>query len=154
MANTKRGIAPPDPATPVGQFRLLAGDSEYEPYDPPEPGYGLYAIWSDDEIEAFLTITDGNIARAIALAYTQLAAAWNSSSATIRTDDLQYSVKDSVGSWLNLAAYWNRIADEEEARAVDDYFDMVDVGTVRRGCRRPEASPPYFCGCRGGCNHW
>lgn len=154
MANTKRGIAPPDPNTSVGMFRLLAGDSEYEEYDPPESGYGLYAIWSDTEIEAFLAITNDSVPRAIALAYTQMAAAWNSSSATIRTDDLQYQVKDSVGSWLNLADYWNRVADDDDAAAINDYFDMVDVGTTQHCWRKPEAAAWPVCGCRGGCNHW
>lgn len=153
MATVNRGVAPLDPDTLVGQFRLLSGDIDWVELDPPEVGYGNYALWSDEQIEAYLTLADGNLARAISIAYTQLAAAWNSTSATIRTDDLQYSVKDSVGSWLNLADYWRRIADNEDEREINEYFDMVDVGTNR--CRRkPEASAWPLCGCRGGCNHW
>ena len=144
------GVAPLDPNTEVGRFRLLAGDATSKPLDPAVPGMGDYAIWSDAEIEAFLALSGGNIPRAIATAYMQMAAAWNSSSATIRTDDLQYQVKDSVGSWLNLADYWNKVADSEEERAINDYFDLVDVRGRERWCA-PEAAPWPVCGCGGRC---
>ena len=138
-----RGIAPPDPNTDVGRFRLLSGDSEYVEYDPPQPGYGIYGLWSDAEIEAFLELAGGSIPRAIAMAYMQIGASWASSGASIRTADLTYSVKDSVGNWLNLAAYWSKIADDEDKRAINDYFDLVDVRGGDRWCK-PEAAPwPY-----------
>lgn len=140
MAFTKRGIAPADPTTPVGKFRLAAGDSEYEPYAPPEPGFGLYQLWTDDEITALIAIAGGSIARAISLAYAQIGASYAASGATIKTDDLSVSVKDSVGNWLSLSRYWADIADAEDGRAVDDYFDLVDVGQ-REYCGKPEASP-------------
>lgn len=145
------GIAPPDPSTPVGQVRLLSGDIDYTPLTPPVAGEGNYSLWSDDQIEAALALAGDSIPRAIAIMYMQMAAAWNSSSATIRTDDLQYQVKDSVGSWLSLADYWNKVADSEEERAINDYFDMVPVGTTRLGRRPPEASPWPVCHCGGGC---
>ena len=155
MANTKRGIAPLDPTTDVGKFRLASGDSEYEEYDPPQPGFGLYESWSDAEIEAFIEIAGGSIARAIALAYTQMAASWASTGATIRTDDLTYSNKDSVGSWLNLAAYWNKIADDEDDRAINDYFDLVSVRGGGLDCK-PELAQWAVCGrgCVGRCVCW
>lgn len=154
MAEINRGVAPPDTDTPVGSVRVGLGDTSWVELDPPEPGFGNYQLFSDSELELFLVLSDGNVPRAIAMAYIKLAASWNSSSATIRTDDLQYSVKDSVGSWLNLADYWNKIADDEDSRAADDMFDMVDVGTTRRCRRPPEASPWPVCSCRGACVHW
>lgn len=140
MADVNRGVAPLDPDTLTGQVRLLSGDNTYTELDPLEIGFGSYAQWSDAEIEAALALASDSVARAIAMLYTQLAAAWNSSGVTIRTDDLQYSAKDSVGSWMNLAAYWNKIADDADTRAVDEMFDMVDVGSNScYGC--PEGAP-------------
>lgn len=150
MAFTKRGAIPPDPATDVGKFRLLAGDSEYEEYDPPQEGYGLYQLWTDDEIVAMIEVS-GSVARAIALAYAQIGAMWASAGATIRTDDLTYSAKESVGNWMILAAYWNKIADDQDAGNANDYFDLVPV-RGDHGFRKPEAAPwpwPY-----GGGHFW
>lgn len=154
MAFDKRGQAPLDPTRDVSQFRLMAGDSEYQEYSPVEIGWGLFQIWSDAEIEAFLAITGGNIPRAIALAYTQIGASWASTGATIRTDDLTYSAKDSVGNWLSLADYWNKIADGQEQRAIDDYFDLVDVAQGY-DCHA-ELSQWAVCarGCIGRCDCW
>lgn len=140
MAFDKRGIAPPNPETPTGNFRLLAGDSEWQPYSPQQPGYGLYQTWSDAEIQAFLTLANGNVARAISYAYNQIGAMYAASGATIKTDDLSYSVKDSVGNWAGLARYWSDMADRADATAADDMFIMVDTG-YQQPWMRPEASP-------------
>lgn len=145
------GIAPPDADSNVGRVRLLGGDSSWTELDPPVPGQGRYQLWADSEIEAALTLSGDSVPRAIAMLYTQIAAAWNSSGGTIKTDDLTYSAKDSVGSWLNLAKYWADLADAEDDRAINDYFDLVDV----RGGECfivPEASAWPVCGCRGRCN--
>lgn len=127
MANENRGIAPPDVNTDVGKVRLLSGDVNYTPLVPPEVGYGNYEVWSDDQINAALVASGGSIPRAIAILYGLIAASWASTSATIKTDDLSMSAKDSVGNWLNLAAYWNSIADKEDENAINDYFDLVDT---------------------------
>lgn len=147
------GVAPPEPDTNVGLVRLLGGDSDYVALDPPVSGMGLYKLWSDAEIEAALSMADDSVPRAIAILYTQLAAHWNSSGATIKTDDLTYSVKDSVGSWLSLADYWRKVADDEDDRAINDYFDLVDVG-VGDCWLRPEATPWPLCDHRGRCSCW
>jgi len=138
---TNRGVAPPNPTTDVGKFRFAAGDTEYKPLDPPESGYGDYNVWSDAEIEAYLEL-GGSVARAIAIAYRQMAAHWTSTAATIKTDDLTYSAKDTVGNWLALADYWDKLADSEEAAAVDDVFELVAIRpTPDRPARHAEGSP-------------
>lgn len=145
MAFTKLGVAPPDGATDVGKFRLVAGDSEYAELDPPVAGMGLYQTWTDAEIEAFLAAA-GSLTRAIALAYTQIAASYAASGATIKTDDLSYSAKDSVGSWQGLARYWTDLADREDEKAANDMFELVDTAGAGLGYRKPEAAPwptPY-----------
>lgn len=140
MAFTKRGIAPPDIATDVGKFRTAANDSEWQPYVPDQPGYGLYQIWSDDDITVLIALAGGSVARAVSLAFAQIGASWASTGATIKTDDLTYSAKDSVGNWLNLSKFWADIADREDGSAVDDMFDMVEVRGEGR-FRKPEAAP-------------
>lgn len=146
MVNMKRGVAPLDPATDVGRFRLATGDVDFVPLDPPEVGFGAYAVWGDAQIEAFIVLGGGSVARAIALAYSQMAAGWASSGATIKTDDLTYSSKDSVGNWLNLAKYWDEIADAEDSRAIDNYFDLVEVRSEGRCCTPELAARSYCCG--------
>ncbi|QDH48045.1 hypothetical protein SEA_PAVLO_37 [Microbacterium phage Pavlo] len=143
MAFDKRGIAPPNPETPTGNFRLLAGDSDWMPYSPQQPGYGLYQVWSDSEIQAFLILSGGNVARAISYAYTQIGASYAASGATIKTDDLSYSAKDSVGNWQGLARYWSDMADKEDQRAANDMFIMVDTGR-EQPWMRPEGSPQRY----------
>lgn len=145
MAYDKRGIAPADPATPVGQFRFAAGDSEFQPYDPPEEGFGLYQLWSDADIIGLLAAAGGSVPRAVSLAYLQIGASFASQGATIKTDDLSVSVKDSVGNWVNLAKYWREVADQEADRAANDYFELVPVRDVGGWCK-PEASPWPVCG--------
>lgn len=137
-----RGVAPPDGATDIGRMRLALGDSDYIEYDPPQSGFGMYQLFSDAELQAFLDLAGGNVARAIAMAYRQIGASWASSGATVKTDDLTYSAKDSVGNWLNLASYWDKVADDQDERAVNNFFDLVDLGATRRGPDSPpEASP-------------
>lgn len=135
-----RGVAPPNPATDIGQVRLLAGDSSFTPLDPPETGYGSYKIFSDAEIQAFLDMAGGSIPRAISLAYGQIAAAWASTGATIKTDDLSYSAKDSIGNWMALSKYWGDLADAADDKAANDMFDLVVV-RGEHGFRKPEAAP-------------
>lgn len=136
-------------------MRIALGDTEYEEYDPPQPGYGLYQLFSDAQLQVFLDLAGGNVARAIAMAYTQIGASWASTGATIRTDDLTFSAKDSVGNWLTLAAWWNKVADDEENRAINEYFDLVDVGRNAWRCK-PELAQWAVCGrgCVGGCACW
>lgn len=155
MAFTERGIAPPDPTTDIGRMRIALGDTEYEEYIPPQPGYGLYQLFSDAQLQVFLDLAGGNVARAIAMAYTQIGASWASTGATIRTDDLTFSAKDSVGNWLTLASWWNKVADDEEDRAINEYFDLVDVGRNAWHCK-PELAQWAVCGrgCVGRCDCW
>lgn len=127
-------------------MRYALGDSAFTPLDPPEPGYGNYGLFSDEELLTFLDLTGGNVPRSIALAYRQIGASWASTGATIKTDDLSYSAKDAVGNWSSLADQWDKIADDAEGRAIDDWFMIVDVGGASRASCKPEASPwPWPC---------
>lgn len=144
MAYDKRGIAPADPTTPVGQFRFAAGDSEYENYVPIQPGYGLYQLWSDNDIVGLLAVAGGSVARAVSLAYAQFGAMYAASGGTIKTDDLSASVKDSVGNWLGLSRFWADQADKEAANAADDIFYLADVRSINARHPQPEAAPYQY----------
>lgn len=154
MAFTERGVAPADPTTDVGRMRTILGDVDYEEYEPPQEGFGLYQLFSDAQLQVFLDVAGGSVARAIALAYAQIGGSWASTGATIRTDDLTFSAKDSVGNWMTLAAYWRNIADAEDSAAVNDYFDLVSLRGGDCGPAHPEGSPWPACSCRGRCICW
>lgn len=139
-----RGAAPPNKSTGVGKMRYALGDQDFVPLDPPETGFGSYQLFSDDELEVLLELSGGSIPRAVATAYRKIGASWAATGATIKTNDLTYSAKDSVGNWLALAEYWDKVADREEQAAIDSIFMIVPVGR-RRGCV-PEGSPtPWPC---------
>ena len=150
------GIAPPDPETPIGQVRLLSGDSVYTELDPPVAGMGQYRYWSDAEIASFLTLAGGSIPRAISIAYSQLASSYVGQSRSIKTDDLSISASTYMADWIRLVDYWRDIADSSDANAVDDIFDAVGgwctgdfIFDDDCNCGVPEATArPVMCGCR------
>lgn len=142
-----RGIAPLDPSTDIGRFRLMAGDATSTPLDPPEAGFGSYETFSDAEIQAFLDMAGGRVSLAIALAYTSIAAAWAASSSdNIKADDLAVNNVNKVSDWLKLAAFWQSVADNEAAASGDDGFEIVHMGNSWEP--HPEAAP-YVVGSGG-----
>lgn len=135
------GVYPLDPDTPVGEFRLLSGDSEGTPIEPPTPPVEAnYAIWSDAEIEAFLAISRGSVARAISIGYSHLMAQ-SSSTEQIRTDDLNITSKE-LAKWQAMVDLWASIADQEDQRDVDDFAEIYDTRGINAPAKCwPEASP-------------
>ena len=131
-----RGIAPPDLTTDVGQFRILAGDTQYVELDPPEAGFGDYEKFSDDEIEGYLAQAEGSIPRAIGYAYLYLAGQAALTSTSVRDYDLQVDTTKRADGLIAIANMWFGKADAEEA----DYFDVVPVGSRGRRCK-PELAP-------------
>jgi len=150
MANI--GAYPIDPTSAVGNFRLLAGDSDGTPIEPTppatEPTEADYNIWSDLEIEALISQSGGVVARAIAMGYTQLAAQAASVSSSIRTDDLSVTTTSRSGEFIKLAQLWSDIADKDDELAASDSFDIV---YSQRDCPScwAEGSSREFCGCGG-----
>lgn len=144
-----RGLAPFDPASAVGQFRVLYGDVNYVPLDPAEPGYGNYTELSDLEIEGLLASAGGSTYRAIGNYYAALAGNAAKASSSIRDYDLQVDTTKRATDLLNLAKYWWGLADDEDTTAggsdIFEVFSMVSEGS----CCTPEAAPYSYCGCRG-----
>lgn len=135
------GKYPIDPASDIGKFRLLSGDSVGVPIEPPTPPVQAeYKTFSDAEIQAFIDMAGGSIALAISIGYGQLGAYWASQSVTIKTDDLSYANTQRSGEWLKLAAYWRDIADGQASGT--DGFQIVQTGAAID--YYPEAAPRPF----------
>lgn len=136
-----RGVAPLDPSSDVGKFRLLIGDTSYEELDPPEVGYGDYGMFSDDEIQVFLdqgeTLEDSAY-----LAYMQLAAAAAIESKSVKDFDLQVDLTKRSGDLRAIALMWRERADAASA----DIFEVFDISDDDE-CF-PEAAPRTVGRCR------
>lgn len=118
-----KGVAPPDPETPVGELRFLIGDASYVPLDPPEAGYGAYTNFSDNQLDAFLTQSDGSVVRAAGYSYLTLATSIAAGAISFKTDDL--SVTDNrAKAMLDLANLWFARADDDESAAAAAFFSV------------------------------
>lgn len=134
-----KGVAPVDFSTPVGKFRLLVGDLEYEELDPPEPGLGSYKYFSDLEIESFLEQGDSQ-EEAAYLAYMQLATAAAMESKSVKDFDLQVDLTKRSGELRAIANMWRNKADS----MVGDIFEVFDTVDPRR--YPPELAAQPYCG--------
>jgi len=120
------GETPLDPATEVGQFRLLFGDTNYEEYDPSQPGYGNYTYFSDAEIRGFLAAGQDNASRAIGMAYLQLAGAASLQSKNVKDQDLAIDLTRRAEDLRKTAQLWFDRADaEDDAGGEADFFDVI-----------------------------
>jgi hypothetical protein len=143
-----RGIAPFDPTSPVGQFRVLYPDVSYVALDPAEPGYGDYAELSDAEIEALILGAKDSVYRAIGNYYAQLAGQAAKVSASIKDYDLTIDRTKRSTDLLNMAKYWWGLADDEDALSgVNEVFDVFSIVPSKCHCT-PEAAARVVCGCR------
>lgn len=139
------GAHPLDPATPVGQFRLLLGDTESTPYDPPVPGIQDYGKFSDAEIEAYLIQGGDSIPRAIGFSYLYLAGQAALESKSIKDYDLQIDSTKRAGDLREIARYWFDIADQDDANSgLNDIFEVFDM--AGRRCRHELAECPTCYG--------
>lgn len=138
------GIYPPDLASPVGQFRALTGDLNAEEYDPPVEGIRNYEMFSDAEIEAYLSQSEGSISRAIGFAYLYLAGQAAKESLTVRDYDLQVDSTKRAADLRAIAEMWFGRADDEDANAGAEAMVIVPVGPRRKRCRPEAAQYPLF----------
>ena len=117
-----------DYASPVGQVRLLATDLT-EPH-----------IFTDEAITAFLSLTNGNVKRAAALALIAIASDEVLIGKVIRTDDLQVSSHLVAEKLLKAAEELNAQADADDARSLNDEFQIIydtDFTSVPEGVMPP-----------------
>lgn len=134
MANP--GAFPLDPSSPVGELRLVLGDTQSVPLDPPVTGQQDYTMFSDAELNQFISMGSGTTGGA-AYAYLQLAASAAMEAKNIATDDLRVSTEKRADALRELAKLWFTRADAEAA-AEDEHFDIVPTGP---SCERYEYFP-------------
>lgn len=140
------GAFPLNPTTPVGQFRLVYGDTDSTPYDPPEPGFQNYEELSDEEIERFLSQGEGSIPRGIGYLYLALAGQAAKQSRTIQDYDLKVDLTKRAADLRAIAQMWfDRADDDDDASGANDIFEVFDMAPRR--CRHELAECPTGCRC-------
>lgn len=138
MAQQFKGVAPFDPESDVGKFRVAVGDTHWTELDPPEEGYGNYEMYSDDEINAFLSLS-GSVAGAISDALFQMALAAASSASSIQDYDLRIDTTKRATELRLLAQGWRDRANQEDA----DIFEIVDTPLLKPHSTHIEGMPFY-----------
>jgi hypothetical protein len=122
---TTPDVYPPNYATTLGQVRLLIPDTE-QLENPANPSADPQYIFSDPQIQAFLSMSSDSIKRAAAEAKMVLAASEALISKVIRTDDLQTDGA-KLGAELRAQARELRAqAVEEETYDSYEEFEIVD----------------------------
>lgn len=117
----------------MGNLRYLIGDYTYVPLDPPVPGQGEYAAFSDAELEALLAMSNGNASRAVGYAYLKLAGAAAGEAVSWATDDLRLSLEKTPAELRAVAQMWFSQADDEDNDSgAGEYFDLVQFGQANR----------------------
>lgn len=139
---TNRGVAPLDPLTPVGQFRLTYGDTEYVPLDPVEPGFGNYTELSDDEITMFLNQGQNNITRAIGKYYMRLSGEAAKQSKEVEDYDLRVNLmKRSEDLRKTAQLYFDQADQEDYAAGTGDIFESYKFGGLNTSTPEAAAYP-------------
>lgn len=141
--NGNPGAWPVDLASPVGQFRAMAGDLNSEPFDPVEPGFQSFEKFSDAEIEAYLEQGAGSLNRALGLSYLYLAGQAAMESLAIKDYDLQVDSTKRAADLRAIAQMWFGLADSEDVASAEEGFVIVPTGTDAGGFI-PELAPPIW----------
>jgi hypothetical protein len=119
------GSIPVDFTTPLGLVRSHLGDVSYK--ETANPNEGDFNYFSDEELEAFLSVGEGSVNRATALAYLQWAAIAADEARIITDVDLKVDLIKRASLIADRAAYFNDRADaEDDAKA--EQFLIVPTG--------------------------
>lgn len=146
MATENRGIAPADPSTTVGQVRFLVGDLDYEEYDPVQTGFGIYANFSDGEIEGFLAAGGDSVTRASGYAYLRLAALAAAGAISWKSDDQMLDAKQIASEYRLLANIAFDQADKaEDGDASSFTLDHPYSTCDQTLCTHQELAPGACC---------
>lgn len=116
-------LYPPDYATAVGQVRLLIPDTE-ELQDPADTEPHAHYLFSDAQIQAFVTLYSNNVKRAAAQAKLVLATSESLINKVIRTADY---TTDGAKLGAELRAQAKQLQDEADK---DDLVDSYDTSFI------------------------
>ena len=127
------GAWPLDPATPVGRFRILYGDTESTAYDPVEPGIQNYQELSDDEAEGFIAQGGDSIPRGIGYLYIALAGQAAKQSKVVQDQDLRVDLTKRAADLRAIADVWFGSADNDDLVNAEEAFEIVPTGRHNGG---------------------
>jgi hypothetical protein len=116
-------ITPPDYTTAVGQVRLLVPDTE-QLGDLAAPSSPASYIFSDPQVQAFLTLYGNNVKRAAAQAKLVLATSEALINKVIKTDDL---ATDGAKLAQELRAQAQMLMAEAEKDDLEDSYDTITI---------------------------
>jgi hypothetical protein len=117
------GSIPVDFTTPLGLVRSHLGDVSYKATE--NAGEGDFNYFSDEELNAFLSVGEGSVNRATALAYLQWAAIAADEARIITDVDLKVDLIKRASLIADRAAYFNDKADAEDEAKAGDAFLIV-----------------------------
>lgn len=116
-------VTPPDYTTAVGQVRLLVPDVE-QLSDLAVPANPASYIFSDPQIQAFLTLYSNNVKKAAAQAKLVLATSEALINKVIKTDDL---ATDGAKLAQELRAQAQMLMAEAEKDDLEDSYDTITI---------------------------
>lgn len=137
------GAYPVDLASPVGQVRAMTGDLNSEPYDPVEPGFQNFLMFSDAEIEGYLTQGNGSVNRAVGFSYLYLSGQAAMESLSVADYDLKVDSTKRAADLRAIAQMWFDQGDSDDVIAAEEGFVIVPTGTGG-GEFIPEAANPIW----------
>lgn len=139
----KRGIAPPDLTTSLGQLRVMVDDIEYIPLDPAEEGFGDYRKFSDDELVTYLAVSGDSVFRAKGNIYLHWAGIAAAESKSVKDYDLSVDLSKRSADFRAVAqALFEQADDADDASGSRDIFDVVDI--TGAGDLIPEGTIPMY----------
>ncbi len=121
-------LFPPNYATAIGQVRLLIPDTE-QLDDPGTSTVDAAYIFSDSQIQAFLSLYASSVKRAAAQAKLVLATSETLISKVIRTDDLQ---TDGAKLGAELRAQAKELQDQAEKEELYDSYEEFEIVDFNR----------------------
>ena len=118
------GVNPIDTATLAGQVRLLVGDTDPKPLDPPQPGMGEYYWYSDTELEALAALHGNKPKRTAIWVLSQVAINQALMLRKWTSEDLQIDGPAIAAGIEKTLARLSKEAEAEDMTA-DEFFDVV-----------------------------
>lgn len=136
------GAFPVELTGPVGQFRALIGDLNSTAYVPVAPGFQNFIMFSDAEVEAYISQGEG-ITRGVGFAYLYLAGQAAMESVSVKDYDLMIDKTKRATDLRVIAQAWFDRADSEDVSSAEEGFEIVSTGTTG-GDFIPELAPAIF----------
>ena len=125
MSNS--GVYPLDTTTNVGKTRLTLGDTISVAFDPVQVGLQNYTLFSDAELEFFLSNGGDSPTRASGRAFLSLAGAAAQQAESIKDYDLAVDRRQKAEQLRLQAAEYFRLADQADAAGTTG-FQIVGTG--------------------------